>query len=172
MVIEQSLKLLNAPSFGSENIPMLSIRQSYKIDRPIISPNSVQVVDNPAIRKGFIVSLLPDQNMLTDITSFICSWMLRQKYLNISSYLTPSAFIYCISNSPLTRTNSYFIGTRLAMLRPVINQLTTRTKLPMPQATFFALLQLLLTMRMIILAVIFFRIHILIVTQKAIIYKE
>jgi len=171
LVTEQCFKFLYSLGFGRKNKAMFPVRESYEIDRSIIISYSIKVMDYPTIWQEFIVSLFPYQYMLADISSFICSRMFWKEYLNISSYLTPATFIYSISNSPLTRTNGYLVSAGLTMLRPIINEFTTRAKFPVPETAFFALSQLLFTMRMIILTMIFFRIHNLIVTQNTTICK-
>ena len=143
MIIKQGFKFLDMSSFCCEDMAMLFIRQSYKVSRTIIIPYPIKMMHYPAIRQGLIVSFLPNQDVLTDISSFIRSGMFRAKNLDISSYLTSTTFIYCISYSSFTRTNCYLISTRLTMLRPVINEFTTGTLFPMSQTALFALLQLL-----------------------------
>lgn len=172
MTIKQSFKFLNTLGFSSKNMPVFSIGQCYEVDDSVIASYSVKVMHYPALRQRLLISFFPYKDMLKDITPAIGSGMFRQKYLDIASDFTPTTFVNSIAYPSFSRANGNLICTGFAMLRPIINEFTTRTMFPVSKTAFFALLQLLFTMRMIILSVIFFTIHRLIVTQNTIYCKE
>jgi hypothetical protein len=82
--IQSSFKLLNTFSFGSEHEGMFLTGQGYKVAQTIIILDAVEVVNYPTIREGLTISLFPNKDMLSNITSFTRSWMFRGIDLNIA----------------------------------------------------------------------------------------
>ena len=158
MIIKQSLKLLDAPCFCGEDMPVLFIRQSYKVGIPIITPDSVKVMHYPTSRKWFVVSLLPYQDMLANIASFIRSRVFGKQHTNISPNLTPAPLPSKAASLAIS-SDLDSISTRFTMLRPIINKFTARALFSMTKATRFTLFQFLFTVRVVVISMVFFCIH-------------
>ncbi len=91
LVVKQGFKLLDAFSFGCHHMTMLPIRQSHKINRAVISLDSVKVVNNPAIRQSLLISLLPNNNMLLNMATRPSSRMSWHIYAHITFIVYASA---------------------------------------------------------------------------------
>ncbi len=84
LAIKPSLKLLYSLGLSLKDVVVFSIRQCYQIAGAIIARHPVQMVDNPAFGQNFIVGNLPNVNMLTDISRFICPWVVWSQNHNVA----------------------------------------------------------------------------------------
>lgn len=71
---------------------MLFIRESNEIDRPIIFFDTIKMVNYPTIWKWFMVKLLPDIDMIQNISSIPSSWMFGQMNKEIRTLTYNSTF--------------------------------------------------------------------------------
>lgn len=95
LVIQSGFEFLNSLTHSLKQKLMFLIGQGCQIDGTVIVSYSVKVMDNPAIRQRFSVGLLPYQDVLSDITFRISSWMVRPEYKGIAS-----AFLNIASTLP------------------------------------------------------------------------
>ena len=84
LAIKHSLKLLYSLGLSLKDMIMFSIRQCDQIAGAIIARHPVQMMDNPAFGQNFIVGNLPNVNMLTNISRFICSWVVWSQNHNVT----------------------------------------------------------------------------------------
>lgn len=94
LVIKQGFKFLNALGFSLKQQIVLFIGQGFQILRAIVAGDTIEVVNNPAFRQRFAVSLLPDKDMLKHIAPAISSRVVRFFDMHIAIFaLKPSAFV-------------------------------------------------------------------------------
>lgn len=91
MAIKQSFELLNTLRFSLKHKVMLFIGQSYQVARSIIMLEPVKMMDNPPFRQRFPVKLLPNKDMLSDISVSICSAVFSAQSKNIATLLSIKA---------------------------------------------------------------------------------
>lgn len=93
MAIKQSFELLNTLRFSLKHKVMLFIGQSYQVARSIIMLDPVKMMDNPPFRQRFPVNLLPNKDMLSDISVSICSAVFSAQSKNIATLLSIKASV-------------------------------------------------------------------------------
>lgn len=84
MAFKQGFQLLNAFSFRFKDKFMLTRRQSHQILRAIIRFDTIKVMNYPSFWQWLIMGLLPDKNVLKNITPNRCSRMPSSAYVNVT----------------------------------------------------------------------------------------
>lgn len=70
LIIKKSLKLLYSFSLGLKHKVMLFTRKGLQIYRSIVTWYSIKMVNYPSIGQGFAMCLLPNEDMLKNISSY------------------------------------------------------------------------------------------------------
>ncbi len=97
LLFKESFEFLNAFCFSHEEMKMFFARETGKIRWPIVVSNSVKVVNNPTIRKRFSICLLPNKNVLTNITCLVRSWVAPFENQNITKCSSVSSLPMSVS---------------------------------------------------------------------------
>lgn len=84
LTIKQALKFLNTFGLSAQDEIMLTGREGNKIRCPVIIGDTIKVMNHPSIRQSLSIGGLPNQYMLSDISLFRGSGMVRMQQQNIA----------------------------------------------------------------------------------------
>ena len=90
LILKQSFELLNSSRFSLKDMIMLPIRQALEISGTIICFDAIEMMNNPAFRKWFTMSSLPNQPMFHNITLLIGSGVIRPENTDITFAILPT----------------------------------------------------------------------------------
>ena len=86
MIIERCFKFLDTFCLFRQDQTVLERGQAFQINRSIVIPYSIEMVNVPTFWQWLAMSFFPDNNMFKDIALFLCSWVFR----SINHYVTPT----------------------------------------------------------------------------------
>jgi len=84
LAVKSRFEFLNSLAHSLKQELMFLVGQGHEVSRAIITLDSVEMMDYPTVRKRFTVSLLPYQNMLSNIAFRVSSCMVGLEYKSIA----------------------------------------------------------------------------------------